>query len=451
MEPIVAPVTAMIPQPVGILRISGEGSWCRIRPLFPDLPDELEHRRVYLAVPVQENLPLDECLLLFFRGPHSFTGEDVIEIQAHGNPHNMRALLSLIQKQKIRIARPGEFSLRAYQNRKLTLLKAESLHRMILAPSYNHFLSSHRHYDDVSGHPLSRLHEDYLDLLALLFTLIDHPDSEEDRESLELSREFFLSRLSDFLSGANRLLAEFRQSRQFYSGFTILLTGPPNSGKSSLFNRLLKQDRAIVSPSPGTTRDLVEGRLSSPSGDIVFLDSAGLRLSSEPIELKGIKKTLSTLRRADCVLQIDSPTSSLSQPFRCKPKSGTRILHVWNKCDLSPPPTSDLSIPPFDFSVSARTRKGIPLLLKTLENLADSFYRSPSGLQRSGLDSERQKKILLDLLHILRPVSGFLARNQYDLALSSLEEGRRLLDDGVGMVPSSDVYDRVFRRFCLGK
>lgn len=447
MDPIAAPVTALIPQPVGILRISGSGSWERLRPLFPELPLELEHRRVYVTSPLFEDRPLDEIVLLFFKSPNSFTGEDLIEIHLHGNPHNMRALLALIQRFGIRLARPGEFSMRSYQNKKMSLLKAESLHRMIQAPSYAQFRASHQQYANESTHPLRSFQDGYLDLLATLFTGIDHPDS-EDSDSVALARESLLRRLSDLIVVARGLSKAFKKNRRIYQGFTVLLAGHPNSGKSSLFNRVLKDNRAIVSPIPGTTRDLVEGRLSLSCGDITFVDSAGLRSTTETIEQEGIRKTLRTLVHADCILWISSPDQPESTLNQFKTNLRGKVLYIWNKCDISLPSSTPTI---YDYVLSARTRKGIRALLKTLESMAQDFYSAsiqpPTGL----LDSERQHTILSKSVRTLERVSSFLENNQFDLALSALEEGRRVLDDGVGIVPSSDIYDRVFRMFCLGK
>jgi tRNA modification GTPase len=447
MDPIIAPVSALVSQPVGILRISGDDLWPGLRTLFPGLPEVLEHRRIYYGSPVFDDLSLDECLLLYFKSPHSFTGEDVLEIQAHGNPHNIRALLDLFIRHGIRMAKPGEFSLRAYHNKKMSLLKAESLHRMIQAPSYDQFRSSHQQFSDEHSHPLFRFQEQYLDLIARFFAILDYPESEE--EALHsFSRDSLVFLAESLINQGLRLISDYRKNRRLYNGFTVLIAGHPNSGKSSLFNRLLKENRAIISPLPGTTRDLVEGRITFNSGDVIFLDSAGLRPTQETVEQEGILKARKMLKIADCILWIDSPehpdlgeSSRLVNPH-------ARILHLWNKCDISLP---DRSVKTYDHVVSARTRKGLPSLVRHIESLSDDFYRSSPSIKTGSLESERQREVLSRLLRLVAPVPSFLTSNQYDLALALLEEGRRVLDDGIGMSPSSDIYDRVFRLFCLGK
>lgn len=447
MDPIIAPVTRLVPQPVGIIRISGENSWSRSRSFFPDLPDILEHRKVYFTRPVFQNSLMDECLLIYFQSPHSFTGEEVLEIHAHGNPHHIRALLEIFQRHGFRLAKPGEFTLRAYHNKKISLLKAESLHRMIQAPSYGQFLSSHQHFSNETLHPLFKFQQEYLDLIAQFFMILDHPESEETMSN-SLSRDSLIAQFKSLITHGSRVSNEYRKKRRFFNGFTILLAGFPNSGKSSLFNRLLKDNRAIVSPVPGTTRDLVEGRLTFSSGDVILLDSAGLRPTKEAIELEGIQKTRKMLHQADCIFWISSPDYPDEDSFLTNMNLKTKILRLWNKADLSLP---SRSLTDFDHVVSARTRKGLPSLVKHIERLSEDFYRSSLTSESDSLDSDRQLQVLSNVLHLIKPVPGFLTTNHFDLALHSLEEGRKVLDDGVGLIPASDIYDRVFRMFCLGK
>lgn len=440
MDPIVAPVTALVPQPVGILRLSGDNLWPKISPLFPGHPCPTP-RRATLLSPTRNGLPLDTVLLLFFPAPHSLTGEDVIEIHAHGNPQNIRALLHQLELQGIRPAKPGEFSLRSYKNGKLSLLKAESLHRMISAPTYSEFLSAHTAFSQPGRHPLIGLKELFLDLLSSFYAFLDYPDDlNTDRDPH--AHHFLLAQIHSLQSFSRQQISLFKKNQRVFPSFSILLAGPPNSGKSSLFNRILQSDRAIVSPFPGTTRDLLEGRLSLSFGDLLILDSAGFRSSDDIIEGMGMAKARRTISHVDLLLWVNAPESVGSLPFHTK----TKTLHIWNKADLSDPP---LSMTP-DFIVSARTRKGLRSLLSTLTSLTEEFYSSRQ-LSDSLLDSDRQAKALSSFLKSLNFTEQSLRSGAYDLALSSLEHGRHLLEDGVGMISTEEIYDRVFSRFCLGK
>ena len=440
MDPIVAPVTALIPQPVGILRLSGDALWSKISPLFPDVPCPSPRKATLLSPSLNGRL-LDTVLLLFFPAPNSLTGEDVIEIHAHGNPQNIRHLLSQLFLLGIRQAKPGEFSLRSYKNGKLSLLKAESLHRMISAPTYADFLSAHTSFSQPARHPLSDIKEQFLDLLASFYAFLDYPEDLDDSTDLR-SHDFLLSKIQSIQLFSRQQISSFKKSRRFFTSYSVLLAGPPNSGKSSLFNRILQTNRALVSPYPGTTRDLLEGRLSLPFGDLLILDSAGFRSSDDIIEGMGMAKARKTIAHVDLLLWVNSPDALAPLPFHTR----TKTLTLWNKVDISP---SSLPTPP-DFSLSARTRKGIRSLVSTLSSMAEDFY-SHHYPPDPVLDSDRQEKSLSSFSRSLNQAEQSLASGSFDLALSALEHARHLLEDGTGMISTEEIYDRVFSRFCLGK
>jgi tRNA modification GTPase len=441
MDPIVAPVTVLIPQPVGILRISGEKVWPFLAPFFPGVDSPPPARTATLLSFSVNGHCVDQVLLLYFPSPHSLTGEDVVEIHAHGNPHNVRFLLSQIQSRGIRLANPGEFSLRAYKNKKLSLLKAESLHRMISAPTYSEFLAAHTSFSNPKTHPLFEIKSLFLETLARLYSFLDHPE-ELDMPSYDATKEALIFAITSLLSKSSTQLSRFKKSRRFFPAYSILLAGAPNSGKSSLFNRLLRENKAIVSSLPGTTRDLLEGRISCPFGDIILLDSAGFRASNDLIEGMGIAKARQTISRVDLLLWIASPDHPNAFPL----KTRTPTLTVWNKADLSPAPSS---LKP-DFSVSARTRRGLSSLITSLLARAEIFYSHSAGSDPL-LDSSRQASSLSGFSKALSKALFFLSAGSFDLALSSLEEARLMLEDGMGMIPSEEIYDRVFTLFCLGK
>lgn len=441
MDPIVAPVTVLIPQPVGILRISGDSLWPLLEPFFPGRDSPPQPRTATLLSFSVEGRPVDQILLLFFPSPHSLTGEDVVEIHAHGNPHNLRFILSQIQKRGIRLAQPGEFSLRAYHNGKISLLKAESLHRMISAPTYSQFLAAHTSFSNPGTHPFSEIRDLFLETLARFYSFLDHPE-EADMAPFSSTKATLLSGINSLISMSTTHLTRYRKSRRYFSAYSVLLAGAPNSGKSSLFNRLLQENKAIVSPLPGTTRDLLEGRISYPFGDLLLLDSAGFRSSNDLIEGMGIAKARQTISRVDLLLWVASPEHPDDIPLSTR----TPTLTLWNKADLSPPP---FSLEP-DFSVSARTRRGLASLLSHLRSRAESFY-SDQSFSDPLLDSSRQAASLSGFSKALSKALIPLSTDAFDLALASLEEARFMLEDGMGMIPSEEIYDRVFTLFCLGK
>lgn len=447
MDPIVAPATRLINQPVGILRISGTSLFPLFSPLLLFPPEMVpEPRRVYrVRVLEQSGEPVDDGILLYFKGPSSLTGEDVLELQLHGNPHSMRRVMSHIISLGARAARPGEFLYRAYLHHKISLLKAESLNRLIMAPSFQDYRRQFLDYSGTVPGPLEEIRSQWVDLMANLYVLLDHADLSESELPLA---SIVQDRVDSVLLQIERYRVSYKKSRTRWKGFSVALVGPPNSGKSSLFNRLLGSDRAIVSEIPGTTRDMLEGRISTEYGDIILFDSAGLRTTKDPIEQKGIRKSFEAVREASTVLLIRSADSN-EVSWSVPEKESSKIIRVWNKSDLKENDSSD-----YDFRVSARTRKGISGLYRFIEEQAREFYaHSPvSGELHEGVvSSERQYQVLNGLSRHLKKVRGMIGMTSWEIILHELEAQKNAVEDAVGIVSHQMVYDRVFQGFCIGK
>lgn len=445
MDPIVAPATKLISQPVGIVRFSGTDLIRRFAPIVERLPDPIVPRTVYrVRVRDFEGQPLDDGLMIFFKGPASLTGEDVLEFQLHGNPHALRRVLDHALKLGARPAKPGEFLYRAYTHQKITLLKSESLNRMILAPSFQDFRRQFREYESTLPLPLETIRDAWIEVLARLFVLIDHADLDAsevpDRGQI---REALLS-LRDLISGCRR---RYEKDRSRWNGFTVVLAGPPNSGKSLLFNRLLGGPRALVSDIPGTTRDMLEGRIATEHGDILLIDSAGIRSTSDALEKAGIRKSRFAMREATLVLWIDSH-DSVHTKGKVHKDNVKRIVRVWNKCDLSNGVPSNEG---YDFVVSARTKKGVSKMYRFLENQAKHFYEHGASDTEPGVSSPRQYRLLGDLQRVLRRVLPLAESGVWEVVLHEMESERVHLEEAIGIVSHDMVYDRVFKSFCIGK
>jgi tRNA modification GTPase len=445
MDPIVAPATKLISQPVGIVRFSGTDLIRRFGPIMERLPDPIIPRTVYrVRVRDFEGHPLDDGLLIYFKAPASLTGEDVLELQLHGNPHALRRVLDHAYELGARPAKPGEFLYRAYTHQKITLLKSESLNRMILAPSFQEFRRQFQEYESELPLPLEKIRDAWIDVLARLFVLIDHADLDEselpDREKI---RESLLS-LRDLVLVCRR---SYETNRSRWNGFTVVLAGPPNSGKSSLFNRLLGGPRALVSDIPGTTRDMLEGRISTEHGDILLIDSAGIRSTSDSLEKAGIQKSKSAMREASLVLWIESDDCVMAKGMDLKGHLN-RIVRVWNKCDL---PNRDSPNGEYDFIVSARTKKGVSRLYRFLENQARHFYEYGASGMEPTVSSPRQYRLLGQLQKVLRRVIPVAESGVWEVVLHEMESERVQLEEAIGVVSHDMVYDRVFKSFCIGK
>ncbi len=448
MDPIVAPATRLINQPVGILRISGSDLLPRFSPLFVHSSGKLlpEPRHAYrVRVHDQSGEPVDDGILLYFRAPSSLTGEDVLEFQLHGNPHCLRRVMDYAIELGARPARPGEFLYRSYLHHKISLLKAESLNRLIQAPSFQDYRRQFSDYSAKTPGPLEEIRLEWVNLMAQLYVLLDHSDlSDSELPSFDHVQKG----IDSLLLRIDAYRRSYKAHKSRWQGFSVALLGPPNSGKSSLFNRLLGNERAIVSEVPGTTRDMIEGKISTMDGDILIVDSAGLRKTNDPVEQKGIQKSLQAIRHATLVLLVESSDAGLATSL-LPDLNATNIYRVWNKSDLGE--TNDSGI---HFRVSARTRKGIPRLYRFLEDQARSFYAQSEQMVDStvGLvSSERQYKILSALSRHLKNVRAMIGQVSWEIVLHELETQKELMEDAVGIVSHSMVYDRVFQGFCIGK
>lgn len=447
MDPIVSAATRLISQPVGIVRLSGDRLFPKFSPLIqPDILDP-EHRKIYrIRVRDESGHIIDDGILLFFRAPESLTGEDVAELQIHGNPHSLRKVISHAIQLGARQARPGEFLYRAYLHQKISLLKAESLNRLIQAPSFEEYRIHYRDYAGEVESPLEMIRQKWMDLIARFYVILDHVDDEVGRypDADELS-----VLIDSLLINIRHFRKTFLVSKKRWRGFSVLITGPVNSGKSSLFNKLLGDNRAIVSDIPGTTRDLLEGRISSEHGDIVLLDSAGIRKTGDQIEQMGIKRAVEESRTVSLLVWVNSPDSA--EPPDLLLKSGARVpvVRVWNKCDLGKDATGTAQ-----FEVSAKTRKGLGRLYRFLEERARDYYSEASlgyDDSESVLSSQSQYAFLGRLSRQLSKTKSSIGQASWEVLLHDLEQYNSEMELACGMVTHQMVYDRVFQNFCIGK
>ncbi|MHB1563689.1 MAG: tRNA modification GTPase [Leptospirillum sp.] len=449
MDQIVALATPPLPGPLGIVRLSGPDLIASFGKVFSPFPESPTPRHAYLTCIVNpDGTPIDEGIVLFFRGPDSFTGEDVLELQMHGNLHSLRQIQNLLVSLGARPAKPGEFSYRAFLHQKMSLLKAESLNRMIQAPSYQSYLQGLNHFLSPSADPLSRLRDELVSLLAHFYVMVDHLDLPEE-ESPVLAD--LLSRMDQLLLKLSLMVRDQKKGLKRRSGFTVALVGHPNSGKSSLFNRILGETRAIVSTVPGTTRDVIEGRYPTSFGDVIFLDTAGIRTTDDPLEKEGIRMTRSLLKETSLVVFLRTPEDPSPVSLVHRGESIT----VLNKSDLlSKAALGELIGKLFPgtslYPVSSRTGKGLPDLLGAIEERARVYYEGNSQDVQGGASRVRLD-LLMRFQRSLRAARIPLSGGQLLESLHGLEQVRREWEDLFGIVSHQEVYDRIFSTFCIGK
>ena len=441
---------------IGMVRLSGRHA-AEIAGGLVALRGELEHGRARLAdVPDPESdAKIDEAMVTYFAAPHSYTGEDVVEIAAHGSPVVLDLLVRGALRAGARLARPGEFTERAFLSGKLDLTQAEAVRDLIEAQT----LYQARVAAEQMGGALSRrvrpAKEKLVELIALLEAGIDFA---EDDVAVTPDEEI-VTRVDTISTELEQLAKSFEHGRMVHGGLRLAVVGRPNVGKSSLFNRLLERERAIVTASPGTTRDLVTERLSLGGIPVELVDTAGLREAMDEAEAIGVRKSRETLAEADVVLVVLDASVPLREDEASLIESltGRRALVVGNKCDLGCGGEGDAcggEAAPGGWSAgrvatSALTGEGMAELREALAELV----RNPAGESEMGmLTTLRHSEAVSGALAALRAaLEGVKGRVPHEMLLLDLYGGLRHLDSLTGETTADDILNRIFSTFCIGK
>jgi tRNA modification GTPase len=433
---------------IGIVRLSGPHAGDIARGLIR-LHAPLEHARARLAeiVDSESGSKLDEAVVTYFAAPRSYTGEDLVEIAAHGSPVVLEMLVRLALREGARLARPGEFTERAFLAGRLDLTQAEAVRDLIEAQT----LYQARVAAEQMGGALSRrvqpAKRELVELIALLEAGIDFAE-----DDVEITPDVEIVTRIDTIAGVLRVLEQsFDYGRMVHSGLRLAIVGRPNVGKSSLFNRLLDRERAIVTASPGTTRDLVTDRLSLGGIPVELVDTAGLREAGDEAEAIGIQKTREALADADVVLVVLDASVPLRQDERelIASLAGRRALVVRNKCDLGLGADPAPELPVASVATSALTEEGLPALR---EALAETV-RNPAGESEAGiLTSLRHFEAVSGALAALASAKeAVAAKVPHEMLLLDLYGALRQLDGLTGETTADDILNLIFTSFCIGK
>jgi tRNA modification GTPase len=384
------------------------------------------------------------------RAPTSYTREDIVELHTFGNPALQRALLDRLTSLGARPAEAGEFTRRAFLNGRIDLAQAESVAALIHARSQ----AEYRFALDLLGGALSRriraIRASLLELSAAVETSLDF----SDQDVPSISHEEIAARLAPICVELAHLIAAESEGRLSTSSARAVLFGPPNAGKSSLFNAVLRRRRAIVSPHPGTTRDAIEATLALPSLELLLVDTTGLRPSSDGLEEAAISKSRGSVRRADlalCVLDASEPPGAETRESLQSLAPGRGMI-VLNKCDLGPCHPRLAEILPRGVEtavVSAATGAGVKELLELIRKRVESggVDRSAGGL----MVSARQAHLLDRALDAMKHLLGEGRHQALDLAACDLGDALASLSELTGDAVTEDVLDRIFSTFCIGK
>jgi tRNA modification GTPase len=393
--------------------------------------------------------PIDAGLVLFFPAPHSYTGEHVLELQGHGGPVVMELLIARALELGARRAAPGEFTQRAFLNDKLDLTQAEGIADLIDAGSRDAARAAMRSLQGEFSAMVQGLTEAVIDLRTYVEAAIDFPEEELDF----LADRELTDRLHAVKEHFRAVEQSAQQGRLLREGMTVVIAGRPNAGKSSLLNRLAGYDAAIVTPIPGTTRDILRERIHIDGMPLHVLDTAGLRQAGDLVEEEGIRRAQAEMTRADRVLfvidSVEDPVAIAYQEERPRLPRDVPVTLILNKCDMAPaiPLPDTLSGPP-RISLSALTGKGIDTLRTHLKSCM-GYHTLDAGTV-----SARQRH--LDALsrartHVNQAAHQLSERRAGELVAQELRQAQDCLSEITGEFTSDDLLGRIFSSFCIGK
>jgi len=418
---------------IGIVRVSGSRAGVIAKVLLGSVPKPrtATHRPFRAAGGAR----LDEGIALYFPAPHSYTGEDVLELQGHGGPVVMQELLEACVAAGARLAEPGEFTRRAFLEGKLDLAQAEAVADLIDAASREAARSALRSLTGEFSAAIRHVVGSLTELRALIEAMLDFPEEEIDPvHAGDAAR-----RLAGIRAALAEVLAKSRQGRLLAAGIHVVIAGPPNVGKSSLLNRLLEEERAIVTPIPGTTRDTLRESIEIEGVPVTLVDTAGLRSSPDEIERLGMERTRRELVAADIALVVHEAGSRPESPGDLNTQA-VRI-DVFNKIDLAPgfvPPETAVA-------VSAKTGEGIEALRRAIVRAAGW---SSAG---EGVFLARARHLRALEAASVHLESASREKERWEFVAEELRLAQTELGRITGEVSVDDLLGAIFLRFCIGK
>ncbi len=391
---------------------------------------------------------IDEAVITFFTKPHSYTADDVVEISAHGSPVVLRHILELATGRGARLAEPGEFTMRAFLNGRIDLTQAEAVRDLIESQTLYQAKVAAQQLEGALSRRLEPVKKRLVDLVAVMEAGIDFA---EDDVAVLPAREI-LARIEEVQEPLEPLRASFAYGKLVHEGLTLAIVGRPNVGKSSLFNRLVERERAIVTATPGTTRDLVTETVALGGIPIRLVDTAGIRHSIDEAESIGIRKSREALSEADLVLVVLDSTRDVSAEDRelLSAASIRRAIAVANKSDLAP--DAALSVDDFRlFRTSAITGLGIDELRSAI--LEQVSGDAAHGERETGfLTNVRHQRLVEESLNALgAAIHAVRNKVPHEMIMLDLYGALRPLDAITGETTTDDILNLIFSSFCIGK
>ena len=439
---------------IGIIRISGENSLNILNRIFKPVSKKIESRKMIYGniVEPSSNKIIDEVLCVYMKGPKTYTAEDVVEINCHGSIISLKKTLEIVLQNGARLAEPGEFTKRAFMNGRLDLSQAEAVIDLIKAKSEKTFDVALNQLEGKFSEQIKLLRKKIVDILVNIAVNIDYPD--EDIEQLTYSN--LSESLKEVYLEINKMIDSAETGRMIKEGLNVAIIGKPNVGKSSLMNSLLKENRAIVTEIPGTTRDTIEEMLTIRGIPVRLTDTAGIRETEDIIEKIGIEKSKESFNNADLIiLMVDCSTSLNSEDLKIIEHVDNRnVILVFNKldldCKINKEEVTSLIPNATIVEASIATDMGID----KIENSIEELVYGGKVTQKDSLlvTNVRHKNLLVEAN---RSINDALEMTKNEEALEFIEidvnSAYELLGEIIGETVQEDIINEVFARFCLGK
>jgi tRNA modification GTPase len=439
------------PAAIAVVRISGPHAGMALEQMIGRVPEPRRASLARLRDPGTGEV-VDEGLALWFPGPNSETGEDMAELHVHGGRAVIAAVLAALAKLAgLRPAEAGEFTRRAFENGRMDLTAVEGLADLVAAETEAQRRQAYQHLKGLLGERAESWRQRLIEALALVEAGIDFSDEEDVPKDL-MARSLELIRpLAEEISNAGA-----GQGERLREGLRVAIAGPPNAGKSTLFNRLARREAAIVSPFPGTTRDVLELHLDLAGYPVTMLDTAGIRETNDPVEREGVRRASERAGNADLVLWVLDATQPLDRHL--PPQRGTKAASsaaawlVINKLDLVSDGERRRIESEFDKAenvnlISSATGAGVDGLLNAIAAFADGFFAPEPAL----VARERHRAHLKETVVALRGAERAGAEGREEILAEQLRLATRALGKLLGHVDVEDVLDVIFRDFCIGK
>lgn len=435
-DTITAISTGNLNVPISIIRISGSEAFDIAKKIFSGKVGT--DKTITYGFIKDGETKIDEVLISWFKGPNTFTGEDIVEINAHGGVVNTNKILKLILQNGARLAEKGEFSRRAFLNGKMDLIKAEAIHDLIFAKTEEQALLSVKKFDNETSRLIDELKTDILAIIATIETNIDYPEY-DDIEIL--TEKELLPKLESVRVRIQEILDSSKSSRYIFEGINVAIVGEPNVGKSSLLNAILNEEKAIVTDIPGTTRDIVSGSIQIGQVLFKFNDTAGIRESIDKVEKIGIEKSLSEIKNADLVIHIINPENGMSDNDQniVKLAENKNYIRVYNKNDIKK----------IDGEISISVKN------KDLKQLFDAIKKEFGSINLNDekiINNTRQLSLIETANSAINEAINSLKDGQTpDVVIIDIHKAWEDLTNIIGNAQETDLLDEMFKSFCLGK